>query len=321
MTYARADVYSESESGFFHCITRCVRRSFLCGRDRYSGKSYEHRKSWIKSRLKELLEIFAIDCLAYSVMSNHLHSLLRTMPQLCLDWPAAEVARRWRMLFPRRRQANGLPEEPSPEEILEIVSNPELLATYRRRLGSLSWFHRCLNESIARRANAEDDCSGRFWEGRFKSIRLETPQSVLACSVYVDLNPIRAGQARTLEESDYTSLQDRILELVTPGAASGGPRLIQHSDVTFEEMSPEGYIKLVEETGLAVVGSKHSLSPETVSTLGRLGFRQEGWIKNAQSQSRLFKRVMAPVPLLRAYALKKQKAWLHGIKAASVLFG
>ena len=166
MTYARAEIYSENESGFFHCITRCVRRSFLCGRDQYSGKSYEHRKGWIKNRLMELLEIFAIDCLAYSVMSNHLHSLLRTLPELSLNWSAGEVARRWRMLFPRRRQANGLPEEPSPEEILEVVSNPELVATYRRRLifppfnGVLKSYPQ---SSLALRGLLNDPRSRRLW--------------------------------------------------------------------------------------------------------------------------------------------------------------
>ena len=69
---------------------------------------------------------------------------------------------------------------------------------------------RTLNEDIARRANNEDKVTGRFWEGRFKSQALVDEQGLLTCMTYVDLNPVRAGLASTLEESDFTSIQERL---------------------------------------------------------------------------------------------------------------
>jgi len=71
MTQARSNLVSVSDTPYYHCISRCVRRAFLCGDDRYSGQSYEHRKGWFVERIATLSEIFTIDVAAYAVMSNH----------------------------------------------------------------------------------------------------------------------------------------------------------------------------------------------------------------------------------------------------------
>ena len=70
MTKARNSLISLEATPYYHCVSRCVRRAFLCGQDQLSGKSYEHRRGWLEKKLLRLPEIFAIDIAAYAIMSN-----------------------------------------------------------------------------------------------------------------------------------------------------------------------------------------------------------------------------------------------------------
>ena len=207
---ARREIVAEGEIGLYHCVSRCVRRAFLCGQDKLSGRNYEHRKGWIEERLEELARIFGVDVCGFAIMSNHLHVVVRTRPDRTEEWSDEEVVHRWWQLCPRRRDRSGKACELATEEVRELLVDKQRVALWRRRLASLSWFMRCLCESIARRANREDGVHGRFWEGRFRSQRLADEKAALACSIYVDLNPIRAGIAQTPETSKHTSAYRRI---------------------------------------------------------------------------------------------------------------
>ena len=218
---ARRDIVHDAHVGVYHCIARCVRRAFLCGTDSYSGRDYSHRKAWIIDRLRFLAGLFGIDVCSYAIMSNHLHLVLRNRPDSVEQWSDAEVALRWRKLFPQRDEVTGEPSEPDDNDLAMLMADAGRMAALRGRLSSLSWFMRCLCEWVARAANREENSAGRFWAGRFKSQPLLDEAALLACSVYVDLNPVRAGIVTTPEESQFTSGAERILDLV---GAPGGSR-------------------------------------------------------------------------------------------------
>ena len=208
----RSEICAGSEVQAFHLINRCVRRTYLCGRDRRSGKDYSHRKQWIRERLEELAGIFGIDVLGFAVLSNHLHVVVRTRPDLVSGWTDDEITLRWWRLFPQRRNDDHSPAEPTEFELNIIRNDAAGLLEKRKRLSDISWLMRCLVEPIARRSNKEDEVTGRFWEGRFKAQPLLDETAIAACMAYVDLNPIRAGLAATLESSDFTSVQARIAD-------------------------------------------------------------------------------------------------------------
>jgi len=160
----RREVLSEGEIQVVHCVNRCVRRGLLCGTDELTGQNYEHRREWIRNRLEFLAGIFGIDILGFSVMSNHLHAILRSRPDVVKDWTDEEVARRWWNLFPSRRNKDGSPAEPAETDLKSLLADAKILVELRARLSSISWFMRCTSEVIARLANAEENCSGRFWK-------------------------------------------------------------------------------------------------------------------------------------------------------------
>ena len=209
MPRSRKSQISLEATPYYHCVSRCVRQAFLCGFDPLTQTSYEHRRQWVEDRLLWLGEIFAIDICAYAVMSNHVHVVLHINPAQSRQWSVEDVVMRWHRLykgsFLSHRFLTGDPFSPAEQQAFEA-----LVAQWRETLTSISRFMAVLNEGIARRANAEDNCTGRFWEGRFKSQALLDEQALAACMAYVDLNPIRAQMADTPEKSDHTSAQKRI---------------------------------------------------------------------------------------------------------------
>lgn len=73
-------------TSYYHCVSRCVRRTFLCGSDNLTGQSFEHRQQWIEDKLLELSHVFALDVCAYSVMSNHYHIVLHINKKAAEAW-------------------------------------------------------------------------------------------------------------------------------------------------------------------------------------------------------------------------------------------
>ena len=99
----RAEVFDPKEVCVVHCVQRCVRRAFLTGFDKDSGKDYQYRREWIRERMEKLASVFGIDCLTYAILSNHLHVVLRSRPDVVETWSDKQVALRWLQIFPGKR--------------------------------------------------------------------------------------------------------------------------------------------------------------------------------------------------------------------------
>ncbi len=298
---------SLDDTPYYHCISRCVRRAFLCGKDSHTGFDFEHRRQWIVDRIKLLCSVFAVDLCAYAIMSGHYHVVIRIDVDEVKQWSDTEVARRWMKIFSGpllMHQYLDNADLTGPE--LEYVA--DLFVTWRNRLCDLSWFMRCLNEPIARMANAEDHCTGRFWEGRFKSQALLDARAVLACMAYVDLNPIRAAIAKTPEQSDYTSIQERIKQ---PGNHDLRPFAEQECDgIPF---NLKDYLELVDWSGREIKHNKRGYIPaNTPAILTRLKMDATPVLNYLGKADQPVFGALGPVSMLRAFALSVGRSFIKG---------
>lgn len=329
MTRARRELVSTDTTPYYHCICRCVRRAFLCGDDRLTGRNYDHRKQWVVERLKALSEVFAIDVCAYAVMSNHYHLVLRLKPERAAEWPDETVIERWDALFSIpllvERYRKGLAGDAESRKARELID------VWRQRLADLSWFMRCLNEGLAREANREDGCTGRFWEGRFKSQALLDEAALLTCMAYVDLNPIRAGIADTPEASDFTAIQQRIREWgagTAPATTNetqpellpfrGRERKDAPDDLPF---ALDDYLDLVDWTGRGIRDDKRGYIPNDLPPiLHRLGIAPEPYLSYMRKYEQGFVHVIGRASAIRQAAAEVGRSFLKGLSQAERLF-
>ncbi|WP_066018016.1 transposase [Endozoicomonas atrinae] len=324
MTTARKNLIDTASTPYYHCMALCVRRAFLCGKDAFSGKNYEHRREWVVDSLKELSGVFAIEVCAYAVMSNHYHVVVFINRESGESWDTKAVLQRWTSLFTGpllvQRFLSGVSLDKS--ELLRVEAFAE---EYRSRLLDISWFMRCLNEHLAREANKEDGCKGRFWEGRYKSQALLDEAALLTCMAYVDLNPIRAKMARTPETSEYTSVKERATK------ASGGRFRKQHTHLKplrSQGQNPEAtipfalssYLELVDWTGRIVRQNKRGSIPENLPPIvDRLKIDPNEWLKTMSWNNR-FRRAVGRLGSLKIYAEQVGKQWLHGMRISQSMY-
>jgi hypothetical protein len=314
MTTARSHLISPGSAGCYHCIQRCVRRAFLCGEDSQTGRSFEHRKDWIEQRLRLLGDCFAIAIHAYAVMSNHLHVVVQVVPEVVEAWSDEEIVTRWLRVFPVSSDDPGAIALRREQLLTDAVH----LRAIRARLSNLSWFMRCLAEPVARRANREDGCKGRFWEGRFKCQLLCDERSLLAAMTYVDLNPIRAGLVEELESSTHTSASERITTARSkPESWGAALRPVAGVSSVALSLSTADYLQILDWTGRVLAPGKcGKISGNAPAILSMIDVAPHRWTMRVRGYGSGWSRAVGAAHDLMDMAGQLGQRWLKGIRLA-----
>ena len=184
--------------GLYHVISRVVQKQLIFGDAE-------------KRRFRELMTAYAgfsgIDVVAWCLMDNHFHLLLRVPGKEREDpaaLPEAEILRRLALIYrgQRLRHIHAILEA-CPDE----AARREWLSQFTRRMGSLSFFMKALKQHFTQWYNAVNDRKGPLWEDRFKSFIVENSEDeslghvARIVSAYIDLNPVRAGLVK--DPKDY----------------------------------------------------------------------------------------------------------------------
>lgn len=323
MPIPRKEQINIETTPYYHCISRCVRQAYLCGFSKVNNKNYEHRRHWVVERLQQLAEVFAIKVCSYAVMSNHYHLVLCVDKQQAENWTTDEVTSRWNTLF----KGHYAVDAAKSGEKYYYESAGTLIESWRERLTDISWFMRCMNEHIARRANKEDHCTGRFWEGRYKSQALLDEAALLTCMAYVDLNPVRAQASKSLEDSDFTSVQQRLKK--TKSTQKIVP-LMPFSNQTPQPESESAllipfcetdYLELVHWTGQAVREDKPGFIPQRAKlVLERAGVNEGRWVESVKHFGSRYGWLAGRIASIRQQCTAANKKWLRGVRTAQADF-
>lgn len=321
MTQARQMQAAIAATPYFHCSARCVRGAMLWGKDAVSGRDFTYRQQWALDKLSELAQVFTISVCAYALMPNHYHLVLFVDVARAARLSDQEVAARWSQLF----------KVPEPVQQLlagslqgdELAEAEAVLQDLRQRLCDISWYLRSFNEAMARRINREDGCHGRFWEGRFKSQAILDQAALLACCMYVDLNPLRAGLVTDLQQAQATALYQR--SQASTGSKEAPTALPLHpfaNDLNAEPVkglpfSYYDYLTLAQWTWLQlqIQASTSSESSATAlpTLLTELGFVHSSFMAYMQAHALRRGIVIGQRERLRAYSEHCRKQRLTGI--------
>ena len=328
MGYARKNLICLDDTPYYHVISRCVRRAWLCGFDEYTQRDYSHRKGWVLERLERLTSVFAIDACAYAVMSNHYHLVLHVDRHRPQGWSDQEVVDRWSRLFRMPLAVQRWRQGEASEA--EIEAAKQFVSRWRARLIDISWFMRCMNEYLARRANAEDECTGRFWQGRFNSQALLDEAGLLTAMAYVDLNPVRAGMVATPEEAEFTSIYARIKAIhattKTKNIKTRRLKLLPFRDQAKPNAPAlplrfRDYLELLDWSGRRVRQDKPgAIDPRAPPILERLGIDADVWGLAMRVRGNVFGRAMGRLDKLRLHARALGQARIRGLTQARQLF-
>ena len=330
-SYARKEIIRPNQVAVYHCWATTLPKLCLCGK---KGKTdCDHRKEWIRDRLVQMSEVFAVEVCGYAINKDRLDVIIRVRPDLAKKWSKEEVARRWKMIHPqdRDRELEFETVKPSKQQIQDLLDDKQQLEECRGRLCDVTWFVRDLCEAVARRMNREEGRKGRVWYGRFRTRQvLDAPAALASCTA-IELSPVVAGLTKEIGKGGYSSACDRIAGAKSRARAKTRAPRAKDADIwlcpvdatkakgkvpakSAFPMTPSDYVKLVEWTGKQIAAKKLDAAPsaDIAGALSKMGLNPDSWLSFVAGLDDRFTRAVGSPKLMAKEAKRIGKSWFRG---------
>ena len=169
--------------GYYHVISRTVGGEFLLG---------DVEKEKLLSVIKQFSSLYFVSVIGYCIMDNHFHLLVKTLS--VEDINNEELKERL------SRHYKNISNETTESELLK----------YKEKLTDISEYVKSIKMTFSRWYNKRNNRKGYFWGDRFKSVLVESGESLLNMLAYIDLNPVRANICSKPEEYRWCSFSGRL---------------------------------------------------------------------------------------------------------------
>lgn len=324
MTQARYRQICLGETSYYHCSSQCVSNAYLCGNDPASIKNYDHRRKWMTDKLAQLSRMFAIKVCSYAILHNRYSLVVCVNQNVAKSLSDQDVVARWSICFKVPQVVKSVLEGKSINNE-DYIKAHCLIDTWRHRLSDLSWFMRLLNECIARRANSEDGCKGKFWKGRYKSQALLDDAALIACMSYIDMLPECSRQESMGDTQGVSSLSYHTCGIKKPERSE--PLKLQlapfkRNNESFSlPCTYHEYKNLIIWTKQALITKRKWYVPGQCRTfLNNIGINANIWLDFVSHYHRFFNQAVGSYGNMRKLSVKQGKRHLRGMLAAKKLY-
>lgn len=197
---------SETKPAIYHCVSRVIERRFAFG-----AEEKEHFRM-----LMRMMEKFTgCRVLSYCLMCNHIHILVEVPPKPKDGISDGEFLLRLSAIYGESFVADvaaqldaarheGGVEGGNPERVKEIKER------FDYRMHDLGEFMKALMQRFTQWFNGRHKRKGGLWEGRFKSVIVESGTAARTMAAYIDLNPVRAGMVEDPAEYRWSSYGEAV---------------------------------------------------------------------------------------------------------------